>query len=70
MLNRMVTACLKNVVKAYEIALDIAVGICDAVTHTGLGGKVHHHIYPIFRKNFLDEGFVGNVTMDERPFFG
>ena len=61
------TACLKNIVKAYEIALDIAIRVRDTVTHTCLSGKVYHHINLVFRKNFLDEGFVGNATMDERP---
>ena len=70
MLNRMMTACLKNIVKTYEIALDIAIRVSDAVSHSGLGGKIYHHINLIFRENFLDESFVGNATMDERPIFG
>ena len=70
MLDRIITARLKNIVKAYEIALDIAIRVRDTVTHTCLSGKVYHHINLVFRKNFLDEGFVGNATMDERPILG
>ena len=66
----MVAASLKNIVKAYEVAFDITIRVRDAVTHSGLGGKIYHHINPVFCENFLDEGFVCNATFDERPIFG
>ena len=66
----MMTACLKNIVKAYEIALDIAIRVRDAVTHTGLGGKIYHHINLVFLKYLINLDFVGNATFDEYPIFG
>ena len=66
----MMTACLKNIVKAYEIALDIAIRVRDTVTHTCLSGKVYHHINLVFLKYLINDGFVCNATFDERPIFG
>ena len=63
----MVAACLKNVVKAYKIALDIAVGVRDAVTHTGLGGKIYHHLWLILCKQSLNQRFICYTTFYERP---
>lgn len=66
----MMTACLKNIVKADQITFDIAVRVRDAVTHSDLGGKVHHHINLVFLKYLIDLDFVCNATFDERPIFG
>ena len=70
MLNWMMTACLKNIVKAYEIALDIAIRVRDTVTHTGLSGKIYHHINLVFLKYLINLDFVCDTTFDERPIFG
>ena len=66
-LHFVMAACLQNVVETYQVTLDVAIGIGNAVTDTGLGSEVHHHIYLVFRKNLLDECFVGDIAFDKRP---
>jgi len=35
-----VAAGLEDVGKAYDVALDVGVGVCEGVAHTGLGCEV------------------------------
>ena len=66
-LHFVMAASLQNVVETYQVTLDVAIGIGNAVTDTSLGSEVHHHIYLVFRKNLLDECFVGDIAFDEYP---
>ena len=62
-----VAACLQKVVETNQVALDIAIRISDTITHSCLGGKVHHHINLVFRKDLLDECLVCYAAFDECP---
>lgn len=44
----------QNIVKPYEIALDIAIRVRDAVTHPCLSGKVDHYIYLVFSEYLIN----------------
>ena len=40
----MMAAGLKDVVEAYDVALDVSVGVLDAVADTRLGGEVDYDV--------------------------
>ena len=62
MLHGMVSARLQDVVKAYDVALDVSVGVFDGVAHARLCGQVDHHIRLILGEELLHRGPVGNVA--------
>ena len=59
MLHRMVPAGLQNVVEPDHVALDVSIRVLDAITDTGLSGKVHNDIEVVFLEEAVDEGPVG-----------
>ena len=65
MLYCMVTAGLKDVVEAYQVALDIDIGIGDAISDTCLSCQVDYDLGAILREEIADKLLVGNVTSDE-----
>ena len=67
MFHLMVTARLENVVEPDEVALDIGVGIGDAVAHACLGGQVDHYCYLVFGEDCLHGCLVGDGGVDEGP---
>ena len=67
MLHLVVAAGLEDVVEPYEVALDIGVGIGDAVAHACLGGEVDHYCYLVFGEDCLHSGLVGDGGVDEGP---
>lgn len=67
MFHLVVTAGLKDVVEPYEVALDIGVGVGDAVAHACLGGEVDHYCYLVFGEDCLHSGLVGDGGVDEGP---
>ena len=64
-LHGVVAAGLKDVVEADEVALDVNVGMVDAVAHAALGSKVHDNVKVMLRKKAVDQGLVANGTLDE-----
>lgn len=52
MLYFMMTACFKDVVETDEVALDISIGIGDAVTYSCLGSKVYNNRNIVFCEYF------------------
>ena len=62
-----VAASLQNVVETYQVTLDVAIRIGNAVTDTSLGSEVHHHINLVFRENLFNEYFVSDIAFDECP---
>ena len=66
-LHFVMAASLQNVVETYQVTLDVAIRIGNAVTDTSLGSEVHHHVYLVFRENLLDECFVSDIAFDKRP---
>lgn len=63
----MMTACFKDVIETDEIALDISIGIGNAVTHTGLGCEVHHYSDIMRCKYFFYGCLVSNRYVNECP---
>ena len=62
------SASLKDVVEANEVALDIGIWIGDAVADACLCGEVDHHIEVILVKEFINHRFVGDVAFHKHPF--
>ena len=54
---------LEDVVETYDVALDVCIGVLDAVTHAGLGSKIHHNVEMVLGKKAVDERFVGKIAL-------
>ena len=67
MLNFMMTASFKYVVETDEVALDICVWVCDAVTYSCLGCEIYNHGNVIFSEDFFYCFFVCNRGVDKSP---
>lgn len=67
MLHFVVAARLEDVVESDEVALDIGVGVGDAVAHACLGGQVDHYCYLVFGEDCLHSGLVGDGGVDKGP---
>lgn len=65
MLNRPVAAGFKYVVESDEVAFDVGTGIGDAVSDSGLGGKVDHYVKAVLLKKAVYERLVSKVAPDE-----
>ena len=63
----MMTASFKYVVETDKVALDISIGISDAVTYSCLGCEINNHGNVIFSEDLLDGGFVGDRIFNESP---
>ncbi len=63
--HRIVAACLEDVVEADDVALDIHVGILDAIADTGLCGEVHHDVETVLGKEAVDQLLVGDASSDK-----
>ena len=59
------SAGFEDVVEADHVALDVGVGVLDAVAYAGLGGEVDDNVEVVLGKEGVDEGFVGEVAFDE-----
>ena len=67
MLHFVVAAGLKDVVEPNEVALDIGVGVGDAVAHACLGGEVDHYGYTVVHEDVLHGSLIGDGGVDEGP---
>ena len=67
MFHFVVAAGLEDVVETDEVALDVGVGIGDAVAHACLGGEVNHYRYLVFGEDCLHGCLVGDGGVDEGP---
>ena len=67
MFHFVVAARLKDVVESDQVALDIGVGVGDAVAHACLGGQVDDYGYTVVREDVLHSGLVGDGGVDEGP---
>ena len=55
----------EDVVEAHDVALDVGVGVLDAVAHACLGCKVDHDVEVVLLEEAVDERLVGEVSLDE-----
>lgn len=67
MLDFVVTASLQNIVETDKVALNISIGIGDAVADSCLSGKVHDNSNLVFREDFLYCVFVSDGGVDKSP---
>ena len=67
MLDFVVTAGLQDIVETDKVALDISIGIGDAVADSCLSGKVHDNGNLVFREDFLYCVFVCDGGMNKCP---
>ena len=64
-LHGIVAAGLKDVVESDDIALDVGVGVLDAVTYTRLGGEVDNDVGLMLFEDLANEVAVGDVAFYE-----
>ena len=62
MFHGIVATGLEDVIEAYHVALDIGIGVLDAITDACLGCEVDHDIELILGKERIDGGFVGDIA--------
>lgn len=67
MFHFVMAARLKDVVESDEVALDIGVGIGDAVAHACLGSQVDDYCYLVFGEDCLHGSLVSDGGVDEGP---
>ena len=67
MLDFVVTAGLQDIVETDKVALNVSIGIGDAVADSCLGGKVHDNGNLVFCEDFLYCGFVSDGGVDKCP---
>ena len=67
MLDFVMTASLEDVVKTDEIAFDVCVRVCDAITDTGLSCEIDNHGEVILVKKVIDNIPVCNARLHECP---
>ena len=67
MFHFMMATRLEDVVESDEVALDIGVGVVDAVAHACLGGEVNHYRYLVFGEDCLHGCLIGDGGVDEGP---
>ena len=65
MLHGMVAASLQDIIKAYQVAFDIAIGVGDAVADSGLGSEVDYNLRMIGIKQQIYHYFVGYIAPDK-----
>ena len=63
-LHGMVSARLQDVVEAHDVALDIDIGVVDAVAHPRLRGQVDHNVGLILLEEAAHQLAVGNAALD------
>lgn len=67
MLDFVVTAGLQDIVESDKVALNVRVGIGDAVADSSLSGKIHDNGNLVFREDFLHCVFVCDGGMNKCP---
>ena len=60
-------AGLQDVEKADQVALQVGVGIGDAVADARLGGQVDHHGRTVLGEQAGNQRLVRDVALDEGP---
>ena len=61
----MVAACLEYVVESHDVALDVGVGVGDAVAHTGLGCQVDYDVKRLLVEGVVYQALVCDAAFDE-----
>ena len=56
-------AGFEDIVEANDVALDIDIGVIDAIAHTGLGGEVHHDVEAVLGEQLIYQCLIGDATL-------
>ena len=67
MLDLVVTAGLQDIVETDKVALNVSIGIGDAVADSCLGGEVHDYGNLVLREDFLHCIFISDGGVDKSP---
>ena len=67
MLDGEVTAGLQDVVKTYQVRLDVSIGVGNRIAHTGLSSQIDNHLGLVFAEDGIDGSLVGDVAFDKLP---
>lgn len=67
MLDLVVATCLQDIVETDKVALNVSIGIGDAITDSCLSGKVYDNSNLVFREDFLHCVFVRDGGVDKSP---
>ena len=65
MLYLMVTACLQNIIEAYQIALYIGIGISDAIAYTSLCGEVNNHLWFVLGEEVINSLLISDIVLNK-----
>ena len=65
MLDRIFPACFKNIVKTYNIRLDILIRISDAPSDSHLCCKIDHNLRAVLLENSLESLPVRYISLHE-----
>ena len=65
-----VPAGLEDVVESDQVALDVDVRMVDGVADAGLRGEIDDDRGLVYLEYFVDEGLVGNASLDEDVPYG
>ena len=68
MLNGIVAAAFKDIIKSDKVRFDIYVGVIDRIAYPRLRREIHDNIGVIFFKKLGKGFFVGNIAVAEDPF--
>ena len=63
--HRIVAACLQDVIKTYDVALNIHIGVLNAITNACLCGQVYHNVKLKFCKQAVNEFSISNAALHE-----
>lgn len=67
MLDLVVATCLQDIVETDKVALNVSIGIGDAIADSCLSGKVYDNGNLVFREDFLYCVFVSDGGVDKSP---
>lgn len=65
MFNISMTASFQHVRERDEIRINVGMRVCERISHTRLGCQVDNAIEPLFDKQFVSSGSVGEVLFNK-----
>lgn len=65
MLHRVAPASLQYIEEPYQVAVYVGLGVLDGVSHTGLGGQVHHNVEAVLSEQALYQRGIAQVAAHE-----
>lgn len=63
-------AGFEDIVETDDVALDVGVGILNAVAHTRLRSEVDNDVELMLGEEIIDQGLVGQIALNELVAYG